>query len=97
MKQVKQHLFICTNCTYKMPNGDESSNEEAITLRRNLKNKMRESEFKEVVKVSAVSCLGECEKGIAAVFYPEGEWVLECRGSYEKQLEEKLLHKLKMN
>ncbi len=90
MKEIKKHLFVCTSCTYTTSSGDESSPEEAITLRRNLKNRIRESEFKDSIKVSAVSCLGECDFGIAAVMYPKGEWLLGMRAKDEELLMSKL-------
>jgi len=86
MKLIKKHLFVCTNCTYTKLSGEESSPEEAVTLRRNLKNRIRESEFKESIKVSAVSCLGECESGIAAVLYPHSKWILGTRLEDEEKL-----------
>ncbi len=86
MKQIKKHLFVCTNCTYTKLGGEESSPEEAITLRRNLKNRIRETEFKDSIKVSAVTCLGECESGIAAVLYPHSKWMLGTRPDDEETL-----------
>jgi predicted metal-binding protein len=90
MNQIKKHLFICTSCTYKNQSGDESSPEESVMLRRNLKNRIRESEYKQTVKVSAVTCLGECEHGIAAVLYPKGQWLLGSRPKDEQTLFEML-------
>ena len=86
MNQIKKHLFICTSCTYSKADGEESSPEEAVTLRRNLKNKIRESELKDSVKVSSVTCLGECQSGIAGVLYPKGEWFLGLRPEDESKL-----------
>ncbi|MBY0413886.1 MAG: (2Fe-2S) ferredoxin domain-containing protein, partial [Bdellovibrionales bacterium] len=84
------HLFICTSCTYNKSNGAESSPDEAYALRKNLKTRARELYSKNEVRVSASTCLGECDHGIAAVMYPSGEWTLGLR----PQDEEKMLTKL---
>lgn len=88
MPQLSAQLFICTSCTYKKENGEMSSEEEAIKLRKNVKNKVSECFDIETVRVSACQCLGECENGIAAVLYPEGEWKLNLRPENELELVE---------
>jgi predicted metal-binding protein len=90
MSKLKAHLFVCTSCTYNRPDGSESSPEEASILRKNLKNRARECFSKKEVRVSASSCLGECDFGIAAVLYPSGEWNLGLRLSDEEKLFAKL-------
>ena len=90
MSQLKAHLFICTGCTYNRPDGTESSPEEAIALRKNLKNRARECFSKKEVRVSASTCLGECDFGIASVMYPSGEWNLRLKGTDEEKMFAKL-------
>lgn len=90
MEKLKAHLFICTSCTYKKDNGQESSPEEAIILRKNLKNRARELYPKNEVKVSASTCLGTCEFGISSVLYPKGEWNLGLRPDMEDEMLEKI-------
>lgn len=89
MKSLKTHLFVCTSCTYTCE-GRESDPEAAATLRKNLKKRAREVFAKDEVRVSAVKCLGECESGIAAVLYPDGEWMLDLRPEDEDKLFTKL-------
>jgi predicted metal-binding protein len=89
-KKIKAHLFICTSCTYKCPDGSESSPEEAIKLRKNLKNRAKELFSKQEVRVSAVHCLGECDHGIASVLYPSGTWTLNLRSEDENKMFKKL-------
>ena len=86
MSELKAHLFVCTSCTYNRPSGEESSPEEAFKMRKNLKNRIRELYSKKEVRVSASTCLGECERGIAAVIYPKGQWLLGLRPSDEDKL-----------
>ena len=86
MSELKAHLFICTSCTYNCPDGTESSPEEAYKMRKNLKTRARELYSKNEVRVSASTCLGECERGIAAVMYPKGKWSLGLRPSDEDKL-----------
>lgn len=90
MSELKAHLFVCTSCTYNRPDGTESNPEEALALRKNLKNRARELFSKHEVRVSASTCLGACEHGIAAVMYPKGEWSLGLRPSDEDKMFTKL-------
>ncbi|AUN98474.1 (2Fe-2S) ferredoxin domain-containing protein [Bacteriovorax stolpii] len=90
MSKLKAHLFVCTSCTYNRPDGTESSPEEAVAMRKNLKNRARECFSKSEVRVSASTCLGECESGIASVLYPKGEWNLRLRPEDEDALFAKL-------
>lgn len=86
MSELKAHLFVCTSCTYNRPDGTESSPEEAYKMRKNLKNRAREQFSKKEVRVSASTCLGECDHGIAAVLYPKGDWILGLRPDDEDKL-----------
>lgn len=90
MSELKAHLFVCTSCTYNRADGSESGPEEAVLLRKNLKNRARECFSKNEVRVSASTCLGECEFGIASVLYPKGEWNLKLRASDEDKMFMKL-------
>lgn len=91
MKKLKAHLFICTNCTYKYNGNEESDNEEAKTLKKNLKKRLGESFPKDEVRVSSASCLSMCEHGIASVLYPQGRWNLSLRLKDEDALFEKVV------
>ncbi len=86
MPQIKKHLFICTKCTYQKADGSESSPEEGVTLRKNLKNRIRASDFNTQVQVTASGCLGQCDSGISAVLYPEGKWLSGLRAENEDEL-----------
>lgn len=86
MEKLKAHLFVCTSCTYRRPDGSESSPEEAVRLRKNLKNRARECFSKKEVRVSASTCLGECDFGIASVLYPSGTWIKGQKESDEDRL-----------
>lgn len=90
MSELKAHLFVCTSCTYNRPDGSESSPDEAYRMRKNLKTRARELYSKKEVRVSASTCLGECERGIAAVIYPKGEWCLGLKPADEDKLFTKL-------
>jgi (2Fe-2S) ferredoxin len=59
-------------------------------LRKNLKNRARECFSKNEVRISAVTCLGECDFGIASVLYPQGEWNLELRPEDEDKMFQKV-------
>jgi predicted metal-binding protein len=85
-KNLKTHLFICTSCTYTKSDNSSSCDEEAVLLRKKIKNYAKEKYGKETIKVSAVHCLGECENGIASVFYPQNEWNLKLALENEEYL-----------
>ena len=90
MSQLKKHLFICTKCTYKKEDGTLSLVEEGVTLRRNLKNRIRESEYSSQIQVTQSGCLGLCETGISAVLYPEGKWLTGLRAESEDEIFQRL-------
>ena len=92
-KKYKCHLFICTNQKDK---GESCGPKNAASLRLNLKKRMDENhpEFKGQFRVNASGCLGQCEKGIAAVYYPQGEWLTEINENDLEKLESKLISHL---
>lgn len=67
----KAHLFICTNSPDRPGKCGHKGSEE---LRQALK-----TEFKgrADVRINASGCLGFCERGIAAVMYPQATWWTE--------------------
>lgn len=72
------HLFICTND--RGPNGKRPSCAQrgANELRNQVKAACREKGFAPgTVRVNSSGCLDQCERGIAAVLYPAGEWFLD--------------------
>ncbi|PIS10836.1 MAG: 2Fe-2S ferredoxin [Bdellovibrio sp. CG10_big_fil_rev_8_21_14_0_10_47_8] len=73
MSGYKQHLFICTNSPDREGKCGSKGSEE---LRLALKQRCGK-EFGKDVRVNASGCLGHCERGIAAVLYPQGEWFLD--------------------
>lgn len=82
----KVHCFICTNCTYKLPNGDDSTPEMAQNLRSNVKKRLKELHEKKLLRVNASGCLGLCETGISAVIYPEKTKIVNLRPEHEDEL-----------
>lgn len=76
---LKCHLFICTSCTYKKANGEQSSPDEAKELRQKVKKEAVDLYGRSNVRVSAVNCLGTCDHGISSVMYPQNEWRLNLK------------------
>lgn len=74
--EYKCHLFICTNTKEK---GSSCGPKNSAALRVELKKRMEEKypDKKHLFRFNASGCLGQCEKGIAAVCYPKGEWKTE--------------------
>lgn len=67
------HLFICTN---QPDNPKKCGSKNAEQLRQEVK-KACALKYGKKVRVNASGCLGQCEKGIAAVIYPNSDWYLE--------------------
>ncbi len=67
----KTHVFVCTNGSDK-PGKCGNKNSEA--LRQELKQKCKGLPD---VRINSSGCLGFCEKGIAAVIYPQAKWFFE--------------------
>ena len=75
--QFKGHLFICTRCQYRKSPEIEPIEGQASELRRQVKELAAKDFPKDQVRVNASGCLGQCERGISAVLYPQGKWKLE--------------------
>lgn len=67
------HFFVCTNTKDK---GASCGPKNAAALRLDLKKRLDEKfpDKRSHFRINAAGCLGQCEKGIAAVCYPSGEW-----------------------
>lgn len=71
--QFQVHLFVCTNTKEK---GASCGPKSSASLRLELKKRLDEKypDKKNLFRINAAGCLGQCEKGIAAICYPQGEW-----------------------
>lgn len=69
----KAHLFICTNSPEK---SGKCGGKGAEDLRKDLKERCKNAFGKEV-RVNSAGCLGYCERGIAAVIYPQEKWYFD--------------------
>ena len=86
MTGYKTHLFICTNSPDKEGKCGSTGSE---NMRRDLKEQCK-NEFGKEVRVNASGCLGYCEHGIAAVIYPEGDWMLDLKATDGAKILEKI-------
>lgn len=68
---LKCHLFVCTN-TRK--DGKASCGEKGAEFLRSKIKEATKQEFGKSVRINAAGCLGECEKGVVCVLYPQGQW-----------------------
>jgi (2Fe-2S) ferredoxin len=73
---IQSHLFICTN---DRGEGKASCAQAgSLALRDAVKAGCKAIPHAPgTLRVNQSGCLGQCEKGIAAVLYPEGTWFLE--------------------
>ncbi len=87
-----KHLFICT---FSRESGQSCGPSGGQKLREAVKNLCKSKDISSAgklngsVRINASGCLGKCEKGVAAVLYPEGKWLLGL--SDTEQSREKLL------
>ena len=70
-KNVKAHLMICGK---QKPGKPCCFDKGSVELFKELKSYVKNQGWKEFIKVSQTSCLGHCESGITACFYPENLW-----------------------
>ncbi len=78
--KYKAHLFLCTNDRGpdgKRPSCARSGSQE---LRDQVKAACKAKGLPAgSVRVNNAGCLDQCERGIAAVLYPQGEWFLDLK------------------
>lgn len=88
-KNLKAHLFICTN---KRENGASCAAKGSMELRTAMKEICQDESrgWHGKVRVNASGCLGRCEEGIAAVLYPQGEWLTQLKKDDTKILTDAL-------
>jgi predicted metal-binding protein len=78
MEPLKAHLFICTNS----PNKEgKCGNKNSEDLRAQVKDLCKKQPWSKEVRINASGCLGQCERGISAVLYPEGRWFLDLKAT----------------
>jgi (2Fe-2S) ferredoxin len=88
---VDFHVFVCTNKKEGKPCcADKGAHE----LRNELKKRFREHrDLKLKIRINAAGCLDKCASGIAAVLYPEGQWLEDIKIEDIDRLEELILSK----
>jgi len=73
MVKIQKHIFVCVNeRNINNPKGccsSKNSLEIMTKIKRIIKNSGMEN-----IRVNKSGCLGNCEKGVACVIYPEGIW-----------------------
>jgi (2Fe-2S) ferredoxin len=73
MVKIQKHIFVCVNeRNTNNPKGccsSKNSLEIMTKIKRIIKNSGMEN-----IRVNKSGCLGNCEKGVACVIYPEGIW-----------------------
>lgn len=83
MPELKSHLFVCTNMPETKGRCGHLNSE---AMRRELKERCKGQEWGKDVRINASGCLGHCERGIAAVLYPQGEWFFDLTNKDEETL-----------
>lgn len=87
MPDFKAHLFICTNDRGPGAKRESCCGKGADELRSRVKELCRERNLpRGSLRVNSAGCLDQCERGIAAVLYPSGEWFLDLKPEDAKRL-----------
>lgn len=86
----EKHVFICTQCAYIQENGEYSDPALTVQFRKEVKQAVKERYPDRKIRVNASGCLGQCEKGISCVIYPQNEWLTELRPGDKERIIEKL-------
>jgi predicted metal-binding protein len=69
-REVNSHLFICTRARDDS-NKVSCSASGALQIVRALKDRLKENQLNQSIKVTSCGCLGPCADGINAVLYPD--------------------------
>ena len=89
--KIALHLFVCTN---QKKTGDGCAPRGGGELKTILKRAARDRGWEDQVRINVAGCLGQCERGVAVVLYPEGKWWLDANaasaGEIVNALEERL-------
>ncbi len=73
MVKIQKHIFICVNeRNSDNPKGCCSS-KNSLEIMTKIKRITKKSGIGDI-RVNKSGCLGNCEKGVACVIYPEGVW-----------------------
>lgn len=87
------HVFICTNERKLGAARECCAHKGAEELRQSLK-QWASAKYGKKVRINSSGCLDFCEKGIAAVVYPQSEWHfllnIENLETLKKSIEEKM-------
>jgi (2Fe-2S) ferredoxin len=72
-RNLKAHLFVCTN---KKEKGKSCAVSGSLELRESLKKACQDPDknWHGQVRINASGCLGRCEEGAVAVLYPQTQW-----------------------
>ena len=92
-KNYEAHLFVCTN---SRETGESCSQKGSLELREAVKKACQDPErhLHGKVRINASGCLGQCEKGIVAVLYPQGIWKTGLKKESAGELLELVTHAL---
>lgn len=74
MPHKKAHLFICVNGGPDRPG--TCANRGSVDLHGKVKELCKAQSWAGEVRINRSHCLGQCEKGIASVLYPQDHWML---------------------
>ena len=73
MTEIKKHIFVCVNQRDSNNLKGCCSSKNSLEIMTKLQRMTKMSGRKDI-RVNKSGCLGNCEKGVSCVIYPEGIW-----------------------
>lgn len=68
-----KHVFVCLNNREKSPETSCAS-KNGMAVFEDLKSKVKALNLNSSIRINRSGCLGQCEKGLVMVIYPQGIW-----------------------
>ena len=72
-----KHVFICERCKFVKDGSCDSRPDEIKAFRKEIKEEALKKWPKDKVRINGSGCLGQCDRGISCVVYPEQKWLLD--------------------
>lgn len=73
-RPIKKHLFICCN---ERETGNCCHDKNPKELVKKLKQRLRDEDKWDEIRVTPSGCLGPCSQGISAVLFPENKMITQ--------------------
>jgi len=86
----EKHVFVCLN-SRPLESQTSCANKNAEEVFLTLKNKIKALHLEQKIRINRSGCLGQCEKGLVLVVYPQGIWYQNVKKENVDEIIEKSL------